>query len=102
MYVSSAIVKTPFGIYCAISIFTLSVFRNYAILTVECQHGFGNLRQSHFGNIARCKAESIQGFLRIEIDNITEIVIIKIRFSVNAESCHNHKSNAVTNKLSVH
>ncbi|MBQ3461655.1 hypothetical protein [Ruminococcus difficilis] len=58
--------------------------------------------KSHFGNIARRKTDGVGCCFGIEIDNITEIVIIKIPVGVDTESCHHHIGYAVFNKLTVH
>ena len=94
MYVISFIIAAPF-VFDVFIVFRLPVCFNYAILTVQCHHCFGDFRKSHFCNVACGKSQSIHRILRIEIGNISKIIGFKIFAGINSKPCHHHICHAV-------
>ncbi|WP_407724025.1 hypothetical protein [Ruminococcus sp. JL13D9] len=71
-------------------------------MTVQCQNSLRNLRQAHLGDRSGSYTEGVKGVIRIEIDDVTEIIIVKIHFGIDAKPCHHHIGDAVRQKFLIH
>ncbi|MDD4509300.1 MAG: hypothetical protein PHY23_00030 [Oscillospiraceae bacterium] len=61
----------------------------------------GNFRKSHLRNIAGGRAEGIERFRRVEVQNIPEVLVGKVFPGVDAAPCQQHIRHAVLKRLFV-
>ena len=94
----SFIVRTPFGFFFAYIVIGFGFLCNYAILTVEGKNGTGNLRKSHFRNIAGGISESVQRSRRRKIHHIPKIIRFKVFSGFNAQAGHCHIGDAISHR----
>ena len=94
----SFIVRTPFGFFFAYIVIGFGFLCNYAILTVEGKNGAGNLRKSHFRNIAGGIAEGVQRGRRRKIHHIPKIIGFKVFSGFNAQAGHRHIGDAISHR----
>ena len=94
--------KSPFGLYCVIIVFASLRIIKCAIGSVKRQNGFCDLGQRHFRDIAGGVSQRVQCVLRIEVDDILEILVTVIQGSIHPEARHQHIGDAVGNEVIIH
>ena len=70
-------------------------------LPLQVQHGPGDFPQAQLSDVPGGRAQGVQGIRGIEIRNVPEIVLDKIRRRVTAAAHQQHEAHAVLQRPAV-